>query len=486
MRLNYIFSALSLVLICFGIMVFIPIFVALYFHEYSSLTPFIYSGIISVLSGLILKHLSGGKQNYNNLKKKEGLFIVAITWIAISIIAALPFLFFGVKPIDAIFEGVASITTTGATILSNYTFPKTLFFWCSFSEWLGGMGVIVLFIAILPQFAVAGRQLFFAEVPGPTEDKITPRIKQTAAALWGIYIALTIIEIIVLKLSGMPLFTSICNSFATISASGFSYNQVGSTFLHSHFIMISTIFMFLAGVNFSLQYRIIVQKQFKALKNSTEFMTYLYLILIVSILITLALIFVNQYEIIPAIKSAFYQVISIITSTGTTLPDFSHWSKTTKILLFILMLIGGSAGSTSGGIKVVRIVILFKYLWREIIKILHPQAILQIKLGKSLISDDVLKQILAFVIFYFLILLISSITVCAIENNITLGIMGSASTLGNISPVFSYSGAESFDTLSPFTKIIFAINMLVGRLELIPFIAMLHSDFWKFTLKKES
>ena len=284
----------------------------------------------------------------------------------------------------------------------------------------------------------------------------------------------------------MPLFDSICNSFATISASGFSYNSIGDTgAINPKFLWIGAIFMFLAGVNFTLQYKIYIQKHFKSLKNSTEFMTYLYLILFVSAFAIISLIFNNHYDFTVAIRSGFYQVISIITSTGSILPDFTHWSQSTQILIFILMLIGGSAGSTSGGIKVVRVVIVLKYLWNEIIKIIHPNATLQIKLGKMVISEDILKQILAFVIFYFLILIISTVGVCAIENNLTLGIMGSASTLGNVNSVFTYGGHAGFEELSPFTKIIFMINMLVGRLELIPFIAMLHPDFWKFNIKKE-
>ncbi len=487
MRLNYIFSALSLVLIGFGIMVFIPVLIALYFHDYSSILPFVFSGLISVVSGVILKYFAGGNQNYNNIKKKEGLLIVALAWIVISIIAGLPFLFFGIRPVDAFFEGVATITTTGTTLISGFTFTKTLYFWCSFAEWLGGMGVIVLFIAILPQFAVAGRQMFLAEVPGPTEDKITPRIKQTAAALWGIYFALTIIEILMLKFNGLPWFDSVCNAFATISASGFSYNQIASVGnINQKFIWIGTLFMFLAGVNFSLQYRIYIQRQFKALKQSTEFMTYVYLILGVSFFTALTMVFFKGYDVSVAGRNALYQVVSIITSTGSMLSDFESWSTSSKILIFILMLVGGSAGSASGGVKVVRVVIVFKYLWNEIVKILHPNAVLQIKLGKTIVSEDILKQIIAFVIFYFLILILSSVAVCTIENNMTLGIMGSASVLGNINPVFTYAGHVTFDTLSPFTKIIFAINMLVGRLELIPFIAMFHSDFWKFELKKEN
>ncbi|MCQ2958396.1 MAG: TrkH family potassium uptake protein [Candidatus Gastranaerophilales bacterium] len=487
MRLNYILSSLSILLLGFGLMVFLPVFVALYYHESNAVMPFVYAGLISVLLSFVFNKFAGGRQNFNDLRKKEGLFIVALAWVVVSLIAGIPFLLSGINPVDAIFEGIASMTTTGATVTNEMMFSKTLYFWCSFSSWLGGMGVIVLFIAILPQFAVAGRQMFFAEVPGPPEDKITPRIKQTAAGLWGIYFVLTAIELLMLKFNGMNWFESACNSLSTISASGFSYHQISDVgAFNTRFLWIGTIFMFLAGVNFTLLYKIFIQKHFKSLFRSTEFMTYIYLIIFVSLFVTLTLIFRSGYDVVTSIRSALYQVISIITSTGATLSDMNNWPRASQILIFLLMLVGGSAGSASGGLKVVRVVIVFKYLRNEIEKILHPNIVSQIKLGKAVVSDEILRQILAFVIFYFLILIGSSIIVCAIENNITIGIMGSAYSLGNINPVFIYQGHGTINDLSPFTKLIFAFNMIVGRLEIIPFVAMLHKDFWKFNLKRSN
>ncbi len=489
MRINYILSALSIALIGFGIVVCLPSLVALYYHDFASVMPFLWSGLISFITGFICKGLAGKKQSFNDLRKKEGLFIVALIWIAISIITALPYLFFGMSPINALFEGVSGITTTGATILTNFEpYPKAVFFWRSFSQWLGGMGVIVLFIAILPQFAVAGRQMFNAEAPGPTEDKITPRIKYTAAALWGIYVALTVIELGLLKWAGMGWFDSVCNSFATISAGGFSPHSLSiAGYGNTHFIWIITVFMFLAGVNFSLQYRVFIQRQWKALLNSTEFLTYTGIFLGISALVTLALIFHNDYSWVQAIRDSMFQVISVLTSTGFASVDFAKWSTSAQVLLFILMLIGGSAGSASGGIKVVRVIIVLKYLWREIVMILHPKSVIPIKLGKVTVSSEILKQITAFVIFYMIILIISSIAVSMAEENLTIGIAGSAATLGNVGPAFAQIGPYgSFNDLTTFTKIVFIFNMLIGRLELIPFIAMLHKDFWNFSYKKES
>ena len=315
MRLNYILSALSSIFIGFGIMVFLPLIIAFYYGDTNSFIPFISAGTISVLLGLLLKFLFKNKENYNDLRKKEGLFIVALSWISISIIASIPFLFYGFSPINALFEGTSGITTTGATILTDFSlYPKTMFFWRSFSQWLGGMGVIVLFIAILPQFAVAGRQMFSAEAPGPTEDKITPRIKNTAAALWGIYIALTVLEILVLFLNGMPLFDSVCNSLSTISAGGFSPNPESlAGYKGNHlFIWVVTGFMFLAGVNFTLQYRVFIQRQFKALTVSPEFLTYTVIFIVISAVVCGSLVWFNGYNFLEAIKDASFQVISIM------------------------------------------------------------------------------------------------------------------------------------------------------------------------------
>ena len=489
MRLNYILSALSSIFIGFGIMVFIPVIAAVYFGDMNSVLPFVTAGFISVFLGSVLKFMFKPKDNYNDLRKKEGLFIVALSWISISIIATIPYLFYGISPVNALFEGTSGITTTGATILTDFTlYPQTLFFWRSFSQWLGGMGVIVLFIAILPQFAVAGRQMFSAEAPGPTEDKITPRIKNTAAALWGIYTALTVLEIIILYLNGMPLFDSVCNSLSTISAGGFSPNPESlAGYGGNHlFIWVVTGFMFLAGVNFTLQYRVFIQRQWKALTASPEFLTYTVIFLVISALVGGSLVLFNNYNFSEAIKDASFQVISIMTSTGFAAVDFDNWSHFAKTMLFILMIVGGSAGSAAGGLKVVRVIIVLKYLWREIATILHPKSVIQIKLGKTIVSDEIFKQIIAFVIFYFIILVLSTMAVYILEGNLNIAVIGSAATLGNVGPGFEQIGPMgNYAGLTSFTKIIFIINMVVGRLELIPFIAMLHSDFWKFSIKKE-
>lgn len=488
MRLNYILSALGLVMMFFGAVILVPIIIAIAYQDYSSIVPFISASLISIITGYFFRRNGGFLKNFNDLKKTEGLFIVVLTWSIIALITSIPYLFFGLTPLNAIFEAVSGVTTTGATIVTDFSlYPKTFFFWRSMSQWLGGMGIIVLFIAILPQFAVAGRQMFFAEAPGPTEEKITPRIRHTATALWSVYIILTVLEIIALYFAGMPLYDAICNSFSTIAAGGFSPNPESIMGYNSSLITwIIIVFMFFAGANFALSYKVLFQRKLKAPFRSDEFKFYFYIIAGFSALLASMLILDNSYNIFESITDSVFQIISIITTTGFASFDFENWSVSAKSVLFTMMFVGGCAGSAGGGVKVVRVLFIFKYLKREIAQILHPRAVLPIKFDKNAVSHDILRQIIGFILFYFFILIISSITVSVIEGSMVIGLTGTAATIGNIGPGFGIIGPMgSFNDLSAITKLIFIVNMLVGRLELIPFLAMLHPDFWIIKTSKK-
>ena len=488
MRINYITNALGLILFYFGFIILVPIIVALIYEDYSSIAPFLSAAVISVSSGFFLRKIFKAPGSYNDLKNKEGLLIVVAVWTAGSIITAIPYLFYGLSPVNALFEAISGVTTTGATILTDFSlYPKAFFFWRALSQWLGGMGIIVLFIAILPQLAVAGRQMFFAEAPGPTEEKLSPRVRSTAKALWSIYILLTLIQIIMLMWAGMPAFDAFCNSFSTLAAGGFSPHPESIMGYNSKIIeTIEIFFMFLAGANFALQYKVISTGKFTLLPKNSEFKTYFGIVLISSLLLAFIIGYLNGYSFFDAVRHGFFQIISIITTTGFASQDFEFWDNRAKIVIFAMMLIGGCAGSAGGGVKVVRILLGYKYMLREIAQTLHPKAVLQIKLDRTVVPHDVLKQILGFIFFYFAILIASSIVVSIIENNALVGIGGTAATLGNIGPAFGMLGPMgNYDNLSMVTKLIFCFDMLVGRLELIPFLVMLHPDFWHFyTVKK--
>ncbi|OGI01149.1 MAG: hypothetical protein A2Y25_08950 [Candidatus Melainabacteria bacterium GWF2_37_15] len=489
MRINYITNALGLILFYFGFIILVPIIVALIYEDYYSIIPFLSAAVISVSSGFFLRKIFKAPETYNDMKNREGLLIVVSAWTIGSIITAIPYLFYGLSPANALFEAISGVTTTGATILTDFSlYPKAFFFWRSMSQWLGGMGIIVLFIAILPQLAVAGRQMFFAEAPGPIEEKITPRIRSTAKALWGIYILLTFLEITFLMIAGMPAFDAICNSFSTLAAGGFSPHPESIMGYKSNYIdIIVTVFMFLAGANFVLQYKVISSGKFKLLSKDSEFKTYFNIVLISSLLLAFIISFLNGYSLFDGVRHGFFQIISIITTTGFASQDFEAWDTRAKVVIFAMMMIGGCAGSAGGGVKVVRILLGFKYMLREIAQTLHPKAVLQIKLDRTVVQHDVLKQILGFIIFYFTILILSTIVVSIIENDALIGISGTAATLGNIGPGFGALGPMSnFNSLSIVTKLIFCLDMLVGRLELIPFLVMLHPDFWHFYSVKKA
>ena len=270
MKTATIGNALGLILVALGLIMLAPVAVALLALEFSAIPPFVVAAAVSVGLGTLLRWRGGFSCDFDNLRRGEGMFIVCLAWVITGAIGAIPYLFFGLHPIDAYFESISGFTTTGATILKDFTlYPKAFFFWRGLSHWLGGMGIIVLFVAILPQFAVAGRQMFFAEAPGPTEEKVTPRITQTAKALWAIYTILTLAEIVLLCLAGMPLFDAVCNSFATLAAGGFSPHPQSIMGYQSNTITwIVTLFMFLAGGNFALQYRVLFQRNFRALLHN--------------------------------------------------------------------------------------------------------------------------------------------------------------------------------------------------------------------------
>lgn len=484
MRLTYLANAISLIMIYIGMVILAPIVIALIYHDYHSVLPFVCASIISAGGGFIIRKLvpkSSELESLNDIKKAEALFIVAVAWIIFGIMSAVPYLFYGLSPLDSLFEAVSGITTTGATIITHFNYPKAFFFWRSLTQWLGGLGIIVLFIAILPQFAVAGRQMFFAEAPGPTEDKFTPRIRNTASALWKVYAGLTIFEIILLTFAGMPVFDALCNSLSTLAAGGFSPNPESIMGYHSNYITwIVLIFMFFAGTSFNLQYKVIMKKNPLLFFKNDEFKVYMSVILLFSLIIAGVLIAENNYSIFGGITHALYQVISIATSTGSASVDFVKWGFTAQILLFLVMFMGSCSSSAGGGIKMTRWILVFKSMKSELLRILHPNAVVNIKVDNNTIPTEVIRQTIVYVFFYFLIFGITAVIISLAEQNSTIGLSSSITALGNIGPGFGQvvGPMGSFSSIHSLSKGVMIIGMLVGRLELIPFLVMLQPDFW--------
>jgi len=487
MRINYLAYAFEIILRYFSLMVLTPVFFSLYYREYSSILPFFVAALISIGISMLLRFSvkTSGIDNLNDIKKSEGLFIVVCSWLLGGLIASLPYLFYGMSPVDALFEAASGITTTGASICSGIDYPRAIYFWRALTQWLGGMGIIVLFIAILPQFAVAGRQMFFAETPGPTEEKFTPRIRSTAASLWKVYTAMTLLETILLKFAGMPLFDSLCNSLSTLSAGGFSTHESSTMGYNSYPITwIILIFMVIAGTNFNLQYKAFTKFDISALFKSEEFRAYISIFLGISALVGLSLFINDKYDLFYSITHSMYQVISLMTSTGSASVDFTDWGFTTNVLLFLAALTGGCASSASGGIKIARWVLIGKIMLCEVKKILHPNAVFNVKIDNKIINREILSQTVMFVSFYVALIALSVVIVAILEQNIVIAFSGSVSSIGNIGPGFGHAIGPmcSYESLHPLSKLVLIFDMYIGRLELIPFLVMLEKDFWDFKI----
>lgn len=484
MRLSYIVNALGLILMDIGLVTFIPIFVALYYQEFGSILPFFAAGIFALFIGAIFKRCVKNVtvESLNDIKKSEALAIVSTSWLMFGVIAAIPYLYYGLAPIDALFEAVSGITTTGATILQRFDYPRAIIFWRSFTQWLGGMGIIVLFVAILPQFAVAGRQMFFAEAPGPTEDKFTPRIKNTASALWLVYAGLTVLCALCLWLAGMNPYDCICNAMSTLAAGGFSPNSRSIEGYGSNIITwIITCFMFFAGTSFVLQSKVIAKRKLSLFWKSEEFRWYFFTIVIFSLALAGVLYFQQNFTAFHSLTASFYQILTLATSTGSASEDFQLWSFDAKIILFVAMFISSCSGSAGGGLKITRWILIFKYIKNELYKILHPNAVRTIKIDNKVVSTDVIRQTLFFSFCFFGIWAVSAIALTLLEEDVAIGLTSAIASLGDIGPGLGVvvGPMGSFATLSLASKVIFIFNMLIGRLEIIPFLVLLNKDFWK-------
>lgn len=486
MRLGYIGSALSLILRDIGFVTFIPILVALYYHDWNSVLPFLAAGAFALFLSLFFKYIIKGLSDVdvnslNDIKRSEALMIVSTSWILFALVVAIPYLFYDLSFVDSLFESVSGITTTGATIFQTYNYPKVVLFWRSFSQWLGGMGIIVLFVAILPQFAVAGRQMFFAEAPGPTEDKITPRIKNTASALWIVYAGMTVICAICLWLAGMNPFDCICNAMSTLAAGGFSPNPLSIAGYGSNLInWIIIIFMFIAGSSFALQSRALAKRKLSLFWKSEEFRCYVCIILIFSLVLSGILFFEQHYSLFHSVTASVYQILTLSTSTGSASEDFQLWSFNARIVLFLAMFISSCSGSAGGGVKITRWILIFKYINNELYKILHPNAVKTIKIDNTVVAPEVIRQTIFFMICFMLIFAIVSVAITFIEQNATLGIVASISSLGDIGPGLTKATGPmaSFAAIHSSSKCLMIFNMLIGRLEIIPFLILFNKDFW--------
>ncbi len=478
MRIGTVFYILGWFLIFFSLALFVPGIVAWLYQE--NVRPFCYAAAISLGLGLFL---CGILKPEKEIGYREGFAVVVFSWTAAGIFGALPFVFTGhLGFIDALFESVSGFTTTGSTVFSSLEeLPKGLHFWRAFSQWLGGMGIIVLSLAVLPLLGIGGMQLYQAEMPGLTKDKLAPRIQDTARILWGVYIFITLLEVLLLLAGGLNLYEALCHAFTTLATGGFSTRTASVAAFGSAYVdYVIIFFMFLAGVNFSLHYRFL-KGDFGAYFKSEEFRFYC-LVGFLAVLICLIFNFAAGIyrEFWPNLRYSLFQVWSIMTTTGYGTADFDLWHPVCRLLLLNLMFFGGMAGSTGGGIKQVRLLIFFKFIKLQFRKLIHPKAVEIIRYDELKVSNEIIQAILGFMALYALVFMVASLLVTAQGIDILTASSAVAATLNNIGPGLEGVGpTKNFGWLPSFSKLVLTFCMLAGRLELYTVTILFTRSYWK-------
>lgn len=482
MRLAVVVHLIGVLVRLFGLMVFVPAIVAALYQEWTDAAGFLGTAVLTVGLGHGMRMAGGARVEVaaERLRRVEGMSVVAGTWMLMAHLAAVPYIWAGLGFVDALFESMSGLTTTGATVFTDFSaFGRGIFFWRSLTHWLGGMGVIALFVAVLPRLGIGGRELFFAEASGPTDDKLTPQIRQTALVLWRLYAVLTAAEVIALTAVGMSLFDAVCHSMATLAAGGFSPNPASVAAYSPAVQWIICAFMILAGINFALQVRVARGGHGRTLLHDEEFRAYLGVIVVATALLV-PLLMANGTPVTAAVRHGLFQTVSILTTTGFASEDFNLWSDQAKVVLLALMFIGGSAGSAAGGPKVVRHVLMARYTLRELRRTLHPRAVLPVKLGGRVVPDETMREVVVFMLFYILTFAIGAAIVVALGADLITGITASAATIGNVGPGFNVVGPmASFADLHPISKIVLTLEMWIGRLEVLTVLVLFRGEIWR-------
>ncbi|GEQ15464.1 TrkH family potassium uptake protein [Clostridium butyricum] len=460
-------------------LLFVPLLIALYYGE-GDAKSFLLTILIGAPIGFILSNIKAEKKA---IYAKEGFLIVGFAWIIISAIGALPFVISGAIPsfIDAFFETVSGFTTTGATILTAIEgLPKGILFWRSFTHWIGGMGFLIFMLALIPSLGSNSIHLLKAESPGPSPGKIVPKIKETAKILYLIYFALTLIEGILLNCAGMNLYDAVIHAMGTAGTGGFSNMNASIAAFNSPAIeWIITIFMLIFGINFALYFQIL-KGNFKGFFKNEELRYYLLIIVSAFILITVNIISLNGGDIILSIRQSAFQVSSIVTSTGFATVDFNFWPTLSKLIIVMLMFVGAMAGSTGGGIKTVRIVIMLKAIKREINKIIHPKRVNSVKIDGKTVDEDIIHGVFLFIGAYIIISLIAIFIISFDNFDVVTTVTSVITTMSNIGPGLEVVGpAGNFAAFSPLSKLVLSFCMLAGRLEIYPMLIMFSPSIWR-------
>lgn len=444
-------------------------------------TAFLAAGLITMAVGAILRYYS--LKGSTSISKREGYLVVFLGWLSMILFGMLPYLISGVIPsvTDAFFETVSGMTTTGASILNDIeSVPKGVLYWRSLTQWIGGMGIIVLTVALFPLLGIGGIELFVAEAPGPTSDKLHPRIQETAKRLWFIYVGLTILLAIILAIAGMSIYDAINHALTTMATGGFSTRNGSMADFNSPAIQYPIIlFMFIAGTNYSVIY-LGLKGQFKKVWQSEEFRAYVIVVVLLTIGVTYSVSKATNLPFEQAFRDSIFQIISLITTTGFVSADYTSWTETMTLVFFILLFLGACAGSTSGGIKLVRHLVFFKNSILEFKRIIHPRAIVPLYLNGRTVAPRIMTHILVFLLIYLILFVLGSIVVTILGMDFLSAVGAVATSIGNVGPgIGSVGPVNNFAHLPSAVKWVLSFLMLLGRLELFTILVLFTPYFWR-------
>ncbi len=479
-RVRVIWGYLGRIILIIGISMLSSVFCSLYYRE-STVIPFLLAAGVTIATGLLLVLTAEKKP----IHYREGFVVVSLGWILASFFGCFPYIFTGCLPsfADAFFETVSGFTTTGATVIGDIEIiPKGLLFWRSLTQWLGGMGIIVLFVAIISGIGAQANHLFRSELPGPVANKISPRIKETAKKLWITYIVLSIACALSLYIFGMDIFDSLCHTFATTATGGFSTRNASIGYYDSPLIQWTLIFfMFISGINFALHYLSFRQRSLMVYLRNREFLFYSAIVLLSGLLVALSLGMPgSELSGESKVRTAFFQVVSIMTTTGYSSADYALWPNMALGIIFMTMFIGGCAGSTSGNITPGRYLILLHRSVIELKRIIHPKAVITLRFNDRVINDNLLINVLQFFFLYAMLLALGTIGLCCLDIELFTSISAAVSCLGNIGPGLGLVGPTgNYSFISAGGKYLLSLLMLIGRLEIYPVLLLLLPDFWR-------
>jgi trk system potassium uptake protein TrkH len=480
MNIKVVLKILGTVLFWESILMLPSLVIAIIDKSYE-VNAFIVTIMASIIVGLLLKNL---KTNENEMRKREGYASVALCWLVMSLAGALPFYISGSIPsyIDALFETASGFTTTGSSIVSDIeSMPRGLLFWRSFTHWIGGMGVLVFTMALAP--LLGGRSVFLAraESPGPTFGKLVPKLSESSKILYIIYAGMTAVIIILLIIAGMPVFDSFIHAFGTAGTGGFSNKALSIGYYNNPWIdWIITIGMFLFGINFTLYYLLLIKRDWKSLIKNEELRLYSKYVILAILLVFLNVLHTFNYDVSEALRHSAFTVSTIVSTTGFATKDFNLWPMFSKSILLTLMIFGACAGSTGGGIKSIRVLVLFKSVAQEIKHTIHPNSIQTVKVDGKPLDNDTLKSILIFFTSYVIIVICSVIIVSLDNFDFMTSFSAIIATLSNIGPGFEHIGPMgNFADFSNLSKIVMTFCMIIGRLEVIPVLVLFSPSIWR-------